>query len=129
MYKGAYEDDMRHGYGEFNWTDGTIYKGQWEHGCQHGKGKLWLPDGTIQEGYFENNVFKGVDEPPKDTNTSIASPEKAMRPLEDNVEEMAFKDQEMMKVQEVFEKFGKEEAKAKLLNAFRPNLTLQQQEH
>ena len=32
MFKGIFENDLRHGYGEMIWTDGAIYKGYWING-------------------------------------------------------------------------------------------------
>jgi len=56
---GRYKDDLRHGYGEMHWTDGSIYKGMWHKGIQHGKGRMEFPDGQFKEGLFQNNIFQG----------------------------------------------------------------------
>jgi hypothetical protein len=29
MYKGNFINDLKHGYGEMYWYDGTVYKGEW----------------------------------------------------------------------------------------------------
>ncbi len=38
IYEGTYFDDMRHGYGEMRWADGSWYKGEWKFGVQNGLG-------------------------------------------------------------------------------------------
>ena len=35
-YEGCYEYDLRQGYGEMFWSDGSVYKGEWHKGFQHG---------------------------------------------------------------------------------------------
>ncbi|CDW90685.1 UNKNOWN [Stylonychia lemnae] len=57
-YKGYYENDQRNGYGEMYWKDGTIYKGYWENGVQNGLGIFVFPDGFKRIGFFEQNVYK-----------------------------------------------------------------------
>ena len=59
MYKGNYFDDLRHGYGEMYWLDGSYYKGMWERGIQHGKGEMCLFNNSPKRGIFENNVYIG----------------------------------------------------------------------
>lgn len=36
--------DLRHGYGEMYWPDGSYYKGYWEKGIQNGEGELYVPE-------------------------------------------------------------------------------------
>lgn len=62
MYKGNYKEDLRHGYGEMHWTDGSIYKGEWLKGIQHGYGEMIFPDGKRKSGIFENNTYVGKAE-------------------------------------------------------------------
>ena len=31
-YEGEFQEDKRHGYGEFKWVDSRIYKGMWKNG-------------------------------------------------------------------------------------------------
>jgi hypothetical protein len=52
-------NDLRNGYGEMYWTDGSIYKGNWVNGIQHGYGKMIFIDGTMNEGIFDHNVYQG----------------------------------------------------------------------
>ena len=33
-YLGNFVNDVRDGYGEMYWSDGTVYKGQWKNGQQ-----------------------------------------------------------------------------------------------
>jgi len=35
-YYGEFVDDMKEGYGVFDWGDGRIYKGNWKNGKQYG---------------------------------------------------------------------------------------------
>jgi hypothetical protein len=49
--------DMREGFGEITWKDGTRYLGQWKSDIQNGKGTLIYPDGSKKRGIFQNNVL------------------------------------------------------------------------
>ena len=32
MYIGEFYEGLKHGYGEYTWTDGSSYKGEWDKG-------------------------------------------------------------------------------------------------
>lgn len=38
VYKGAYQNGKKHGYGVYTWEDGKEYAGNWQNGKQHGEG-------------------------------------------------------------------------------------------
>ena len=46
-----------HGYGTYQWSDGTIYAGGWKQGKFHGPGVLTYPDGSTLEGIWEDDSF------------------------------------------------------------------------
>ena len=66
-YTGDFENDMLHGYGEYDWVDGRKFKGHWKNNMIHGKGKFTWPDGKMYDGeYFEDKkhgfgIFKLAD--------------------------------------------------------------------
>ncbi len=35
-YRGEYKKGKKHGYGTYQWTDGSKYQGQWEDNCLNG---------------------------------------------------------------------------------------------
>ena len=57
--------DIRQGYGEMVWNDGSSYTGEWVKGMQDGQGTLIMPDGKVREGHWSKNKFvkqvKGAD--------------------------------------------------------------------
>lgn len=50
-------EDVRHGYGEMYWADGSNYKGDWDSGMQHGFGTVTMMDGLQKRGKYEKNVY------------------------------------------------------------------------
>ncbi len=40
IYEGQFKNDLRHGFGYYNYADGDHYIGQWKLGKQEGKGHL-----------------------------------------------------------------------------------------
>lgn len=58
-YNGAWENGMRHGYGELNYKNGSIYQGKWERGMKWGEGKMTYASGNYYEGNWENNKRNG----------------------------------------------------------------------
>jgi hypothetical protein len=55
VYKGHYFEDLREGFGEMFWTDGSYYKGEWRKGNQEGEGTLFTPEKGLCKGLFKNN--------------------------------------------------------------------------
>ena len=84
VYDGDWEFDLKHGFGELSYPDGTTYSGQWKHGKQlygtfrSAKGHRYMgfwdgklmdkqgvyydPKGRIYKGEFEKGKFKGEGE-------------------------------------------------------------------
>jgi hypothetical protein len=58
-YIGNYEDNVRSGHGAFYWLDRDMYEGQYENGVREGHGVYYWPSGNRYEGQFENNAFNG----------------------------------------------------------------------
>ena len=48
---------MFHGYGTYNFPNGSVYSGEFKDGLFHGDGVYILSDGTEFEGVFESGVF------------------------------------------------------------------------
>ena len=42
-YKGVYKNGKKHGFGTYQWTDGSKYQGQWEDNCLNGYVNYYLP--------------------------------------------------------------------------------------
>eukprot|EP00212_Chloropicon_laureae_P005844 CAMPEP_0197496724 /NCGR_PEP_ID=MMETSP1311-20131121/46610_1 /TAXON_ID=464262 /ORGANISM="Genus nov. species nov., Strain RCC856" /LENGTH=50 /DNA_ID=CAMNT_0043042327 /DNA_START=140 /DNA_END=289 /DNA_ORIENTATION=+ len=38
VYCGAVDNDLPHGYGKYEWSDGSFYEGEWSEGVKHGTG-------------------------------------------------------------------------------------------
>lgn len=55
-YKGKMQNGERHGYGVFNWIDGSKYEGNWKK-MQHGQGKFTDAKGGVKEGQFFEGKF------------------------------------------------------------------------
>ena len=47
VYTGEFEDDHKHGNGEFHYADGSFYKGQFMHDKWHGTGDLYDSGGVL----------------------------------------------------------------------------------
>lgn len=59
-YVGNFEDNLRHGTGDYIWKNGWIYKGQWNKGKCSGMGKLYKPGGVLfYDGFFDNFMRTG----------------------------------------------------------------------
>ena len=59
-FKGNLIKDLKHGEGEYKYTDGTIYHGNWENDIRMGKGKYTWPNGNNYEGEWKNNQINGT---------------------------------------------------------------------
>ena len=44
-----YENDLKHGKGEFRWSDGRVLKGTWNKGKQDGEAIIYLPNGQSRK--------------------------------------------------------------------------------
>ena len=65
-------DDERNGFGQMDWTDGSIYKGLWADGIQSGVGLMIFPSNVRKVGLFVNNVFKKNLETMKEFDEEVA---------------------------------------------------------
>jgi hypothetical protein len=53
----TYINDLKDGYGKFEWPDGRVYEGQFREGKMHGRGRFKDTFGHISEGNWENGHF------------------------------------------------------------------------
>lgn len=56
-YRGNYQNDVKTGYGEMYWADGSVYKGCWANGVQNGLGIMTFANGITKAGIFKDNVL------------------------------------------------------------------------
>jgi hypothetical protein len=54
QYEGAWEQDMRHGYGELRFIRGDFFQGQWMNDRMHGQGVMRHYEGSVFEGLWDN---------------------------------------------------------------------------
>lgn len=57
---GEYENDKKHGYGEYFWQDGSCYKGHWNEGLKHGKGVMEDKNGNRREGLWKKGKLINI---------------------------------------------------------------------
>ncbi len=53
------QDDKRHGYGVYNWTNGDCYKGEWFEGRMHGEGCFEWANGDEYVGEWKCGRMHG----------------------------------------------------------------------
>ncbi|MBL7910663.1 MAG: TPM domain-containing protein [Bacteroidia bacterium] len=60
-YQGQFKNGLKHGFGEYYYSDGSVYKGQWKKGLRHGKGLLIFENGDTYDGEWkdDNRTGKG----------------------------------------------------------------------
>ena len=58
-YKGNFKDGNYHGYGEIEWAGGTKYEGYWKDDQYHGWGAYEDKDGIIYKGHYKNDRRHG----------------------------------------------------------------------
>ena len=56
MYEGFYQEDKKHGYGIYTWSDLKKYAGWWYNGKQHGIGVFISKEGKKKYGVWEEGV-------------------------------------------------------------------------
>ena len=59
VYDGQFVNDMREGYGKFNYKDGHCYIGMWKNDVPTGKGTLYFNNKIQYIGDFFNDEFEG----------------------------------------------------------------------
>jgi hypothetical protein len=52
LYVGQFVRNMKEGYGECTYEDGSVYKGQWKNGRFNGHGMHIMPDGRMTQGNY-----------------------------------------------------------------------------
>ncbi|MCB0626222.1 MAG: caspase family protein [Saprospiraceae bacterium] len=62
-YVGSFRDQVPHGQGVIQYTNGERYSGEWAKGKFNGQGTLTLLDGTDVSGYWENGQYMGSSKP------------------------------------------------------------------
>ena len=60
QYQGRYKNDMKHGYGEFRWSTGSVYKGSYEVDKKKGFGEMFWADNSIFRGYWRDSAQCGL---------------------------------------------------------------------
>ena len=58
-YYGHWKDNLEHGSGEMEWSDGSKYNGNWVNGQRHGYGDMEWSDGTKYIGNFKEGHREG----------------------------------------------------------------------
>ena len=53
-YAGAFEGDVKHGYGVFVWESGNYYKGYYYMDNRGGYGEMYWNDGSIYKGQWKD---------------------------------------------------------------------------
>ena len=59
IYRGRWENDMRHGAGIFEYPDGSVYDGNWHNNFRQGKGNMSYSDGSQYVGQWQNDQKHG----------------------------------------------------------------------
>ena len=59
-YEGSFEDGLKHGMGEFNFSKGMRYTGEYVEGVRHGSGTIYRKNGAVAFcGEIRNGVPNG----------------------------------------------------------------------
>jgi 1-phosphatidylinositol-4-phosphate 5-kinase len=53
QYTGAYLNDKKHGFGQFDWSTGSKYRGNYEIDLKKGFGEMTWVNGCIYRGYWD----------------------------------------------------------------------------
>jgi hypothetical protein len=59
-YWGQWKNNMRNGFGTFQWVNGMKYEGNWKNNLRSGKGTLFNPNGERLEGVWKNDKLNGM---------------------------------------------------------------------
>ncbi|EAS04950.1 IQ calmodulin-binding motif protein (macronuclear) [Tetrahymena thermophila SB210] len=60
IYKGQWNNGLRHGRGIQFWPDGSVYQGDWVEDMADGKGRLIHPDGDYYQGDWQKDRAQGI---------------------------------------------------------------------
>jgi uncharacterized protein len=58
-YNGEFKNALKHGFGEFQYSNGNVYKGEWKKDLRHGKGVLTFENGDKYEGDWKEDKRTG----------------------------------------------------------------------
>ncbi len=61
-YTGAFQNDLFHGIGTYQWSRGNCYFGEWANGKMHGEGKFYWKEGYSYYGEYKNDLKHGKGE-------------------------------------------------------------------
>jgi len=55
LFHGEFQNEMRHGYGVYQYDNGSVYEGEWRNDVKHGRGVQRRGDGSIyHSGYWDS---------------------------------------------------------------------------
>lgn len=57
LYRGAFVDGVREGYGVFEWESGNSYEGYWKNGKRNGQGTFYYSNGRNDFGTWKDDVL------------------------------------------------------------------------
>ena len=58
-YTGAMKNDLRDGWGTYEWKDGSLYVGEWKQDQKEGRGTYCWMNGDRYVGEWKNNLMEG----------------------------------------------------------------------
>jgi hypothetical protein len=61
-FEGNFQDNLREGYGEESYSDGSVYKGNYKNNEKDGEGTYTWPDRTVYTGSFKCSMLHGYGE-------------------------------------------------------------------
>ena len=59
VYTGLLEGGQYHGWGRYEWADGSVYEGEWVQGARSGFGTMHWPNGVVYEGEWVQGARSG----------------------------------------------------------------------
>lgn len=59
MYVGEWQNNLKHGFGQYEWADGVKYEGNYSKDLRKGFGKYFWPSGERYEGEWDNDKRNG----------------------------------------------------------------------
>jgi 1-phosphatidylinositol-4-phosphate 5-kinase len=54
------ENDLPHGFGKYEWGDGSFYEGEWSEGVKNGRGKYKWSSGSSYDGLWAEGCMHGI---------------------------------------------------------------------
>ena len=59
-YEGYWNNNNKHAFGKFTYSDGASYEGEYHHDKRQGHGVLTWPDGYKYDGPFKDDKMHGI---------------------------------------------------------------------